>query len=157
MNNSYLSSHQIAQMSIIELPELCINSIMGYIELKELRNPDSPIQQMWPAESTLELQRRERTARHIITEFLTRAYNDGSWLCNLSGKLDSCKPAVDTIFDYKALAMEIWGQICATRTNRWAKPVYLTHAMTEKPNEPVYRLGGRNYYFIFVLWSYIYR
>jgi hypothetical protein len=152
--------HTSPMSSSSELPTLCIDALLGYIELKELRNPDSTIQQMWPAESTLELQRRERTARHVITEFLTRAYNDGTWLCDLSGKMDSCKATVDTVFDYKALAMEIWEQICATGTNQWAKVKFLTYALDEDPNTmtapSVYNRNGRNYNFIFILWSYIY-
>jgi hypothetical protein len=190
--------------SLSELPTICIDALLGYIEIKELRNPDSPIQQMWPAESTLELQRRERVARHVITEFLTRAYNDGTWLCDLSGKLGTVpfklnyKPTggglnssetsvprhseaqslayeeaqwaynrvstvsmqIDTIFDYKALAMEIWEQICATGTNQWAKVKFLKYALDEDPNTmtapSVYNRNGRNYNFIFILWSYIY-
>jgi hypothetical protein len=142
------------------LPVLCISRVLRFIELKELRNQDSPVQQMWPFECAHELLLRERTARHVITEFLTRAYNDGTWLCDLSGKLDSCKDAVDTIFDYKALAMEIWGQICATGSNQLAEAKFLKYALDEDPHTmtapSVYNRNGRNYNFIFVLWSYIY-
>jgi hypothetical protein len=217
-----LEYYMTTMSSLSELPTLCIDTILGYIELKELRDPDSPIQQMWPDESTLELQRRERAARHVITEFLTRAYNDGTWLSDCSGKLDTVpfklnykptpgglnssetsragEPArlesgvvptplsvprhseaqslaseeaqwaynrvstvsiqIDTIFEYKALAMEIWEQICAAETNQWAKVKFLTYALDEDPHTmtaaSVYNSNGRNYNFIFILWSYIY-
>ncbi len=146
--------------SLSELPTLCIDALLGYIELKELQDPDSPIHQMWPAESTVELKRRERTARSIITEFLTRAYNDGTWLCDLSCKMDSYKADVNTIFDYKALAMQTWELVCATGTNKFAEVKFLKYALDEDPHTmsapSVYTRNGRNYNFIFVLWSYIY-
>lgn len=144
----------------IELPLLCTDAILGYIELKELRNPDSLIRQLWPDEYEWELQRRERAARQVITEFLTRGYSDGNWLIECSGKLDTYKTAIDTIFDYKSLAMEIWNQICATGTNQLAKCIFLMYALDENTatmTAPmVYNHNGRNYNFIFVLWSYIY-
>lgn len=144
----------------IELPTLCIDALLGYIELKELRNPDSLVTELWPDECSRELQRRERVARAVITEFLTKAYNDGTWLCACSGKLDTHKLEIDTIFDYKGLAMEIWSQLCTTGTNKWAKLEFLDYALDENPSSmttsKVYNRNGRNYNFIFVLWSYIY-
>jgi hypothetical protein len=144
----------------MELPELCIDTILGYIELKELRNPDSLVRQLWSAECELELKRHERAARPVITEFLTRAYSDGTWLCDCSGKLAQFKHTIDTIFDYKSLAMEIWEQVCAAGTNQLANVKFLGYALDEDPNTmttpSVYNRNGRNYNFIFVLWSYIY-
>lgn len=144
----------------MELPELCIDALLGYIELKELRNPDSLFRHAWPDECTRELKRRERAARPVITEFLTRAYSAGTWLCDCSGKLAQFKTEIDTIFDYKALAMEIWTQICATGTNQFAQVKFLGYALDEDletmTTPMVYKRNGRNYNFIFVLWSYIY-
>ena len=144
----------------IELPLLCTDAILGYIELKELRNPDSLIRQLWPDEYEWELQRRERAARQVITEFLTRGYSDGNWLIECSGKLDTYKTAIDTIFDYKSLAMETWTQLCSSGTNSWAKLEHLNYAIKELPDAvcapKIYNKSGRNYHFIFVLLSYIY-
>lgn len=146
--------------SATTLPELCIDTLLGYIELKELRNPDCLTRQLWPDECIRELQRRERAARPVITEFLRRAYSDGTWLCECSGKLDQFKTEIDTIFDYKGLAMEIWEQVCAAGTNQLAQVKFLGYALDEDPNTmtapSVYNRNGRNYNFIFILWSYIY-
>jgi hypothetical protein len=146
--------------SLSELPTICIDALLGYIELKELRDPDSLVTELWPAESMLELRRRERTARPIITDFLTNAYNHGDWLSECGGKLDLYNLAIDTIFDYKALAMEIWSQVLTAGTNKFAKVKFISYALKEYPhtmNAPsVYNRNGRNYNFIFILWSYIY-
>lgn len=144
--------------SLSELPTLCIDTILGYIDLKELRNLNSPVQLMWPVESTLELQRREHAARPIITEFLTNAYNSFVWINKCSGNMDSCRAAIDTIFNYKSLATSIWSGLCESGANIFAKPEHITKALNEyyleSPN--IYKASGRNYHFIYVLYAYVY-
>lgn len=140
---------------INSLPDLCIQEILTYIPYNDLISyEDNEYLQKYADLCKLELTRRERAARPIISNFLTNAYTDSKWLAARGVDYELYKPIIDLIYRYNILSHTIWEELCATGENIFAEPNHLYKVFREVGL--CHNGNTKAWNFVYFLWSYLY-
>jgi hypothetical protein len=97
-----------------------------------------------------------KRTKQIITDFLTKAYQDRDWLSNTTISADDYTEPIDLIYIHKEVAIQVWTDLCNTKTNKFAKIRHLSNVFNDTPTFHNFNKHGLYWNFLFHLWSYLY-